>query len=52
MGQDRFDDMRVVFDAKLVRHRQQEGVGLGYRLVLRQFFDEELRLRGIAAAED
>jgi hypothetical protein len=35
MGQDRFDDVRVVFDAKLVRHRQQEGIGLGYCLILR-----------------
>ena len=34
VGQDRLDDMGVVGDAKLVRHRQQQRVGLGDRFVL------------------
>ena len=50
--QDRLDDMRVVVDAELVGHRQQQRVGLGDGLVLLELLDEHVRLGGVAAAED
>src|SRR5215217_3129750 len=43
--------MGVVVDAKLVGHGQQQRVGLGNRLVLRQITDQRLRLAGIATAK-
>jgi hypothetical protein len=44
--------MRVVVDAELVRHGQEQRVGLGNRLVLRKLLDQRIRLVGVAASED
>ena len=52
MGQDRLDDMGVVGDAELVRDGQEQRVGLGDGLVLLELLDQNIRLGGIAAAED
>jgi hypothetical protein len=50
--QDRLDDVRVVIDAELVGDGQEQRVGLRDGLVLRQFFNEDIRLGGITATED
>ncbi len=52
MSQNRFNDMRIVSDAQLVRDRQEEGVGLRDSFVLFQLLDENVRLGGIASTED
>ena len=52
MLQDRLDDVGVVVDAELVRHGQQQRVGLGDSLVLGQLFDERVGLVSVATAED
>jgi len=52
LGQDRFDDMGVVVDAKLVGDGQEQRVGFRDGLVLLQLFDKGIRLGGITAAED
>ena len=52
VGQNRLDDMRVVGDAQLVGDGQQQRVGLGDGLVLLELLDQDIRLGGIAAAED
>src|SRR5262249_36236109 len=51
MGQDGLEDVGVVVDAELVRHCEQQRVRLGNGLVLLQLLDQDVRLRGIAAAE-
>ena len=43
--------MRVVGDAELVGDGQRQRVGFRDRLVLPQFFDELVRLAGVAASE-
>ena len=45
--QDRLDHVRVVVDAELVGDGQQQRVGLRDGLVLRRFFNEDVRLGGI-----
>ena len=52
MGQNRFDHMRVVGNAQLVGDGQQQRVGLGDSFVLPELLDQDIRLGGIAAAED
>src|SRR4029077_17620311 len=52
VGQNRFDHMRVVGNAQLVGDGQQQRVGLGDSFVFPELLDEEMRLGGIAAAED
>ena len=52
MRQNRFDHMRVVGHAQLVGDGQQQRVGLGDSFVFPVLLDEDLRLGGIAAAED
>ena len=44
--------MRIVGDTQLIRDRQQQSVGLGDGLVLPELLDEDVRLSGIAPAED
>lgn len=41
MGEDRFNDMGVVVDAKLVGDGQQQGVGFGDGLVFGELLDQE-----------
>src|ERR1039458_2852259 len=50
--QNGFHDMGVVFNAELVGDGEQEGVGLGDRLVFPELGDQNIRLRGVTAAED
>src|SRR6185437_1620660 len=52
IGQDRLNDMRIVGDAKLVRHSQQEGVGICDGFVRPELLDENVRLGSIAATEN
>ena len=52
MGQDRLDDVRVVGNAQLVGDGQQQRVGLGDSFVLLQLFDKDVRLGGVATAEN
>ena len=51
-GQDRFNDMRVIIDAKLIRDGQQQRVGLSDRLVLPELLDQHVGFGGIIPAED
>src|SRR5262245_61982837 len=44
MGENRLDDVRVVVDAQLIWHGQQQRVGLRDSLVSRQLLDENVRL--------
>src|SRR5690606_9875289 len=46
------DDVRVVLDAELIRHREQQGVGRRDCLVLRELLHEHVGLGGVRAAED
>jgi hypothetical protein len=52
MLQDRLDDVGIVVDAELVRHGQQQRIGLGDRLVLPAAARSASGLGGIRAAED
>jgi hypothetical protein len=52
VGQDRLDDMGIVSHAQLVRHRQQQRVGLCNGLVLLELLDQDIRLGGVATTED
>jgi hypothetical protein len=52
VGQDRLEDVRIVGDAELVGHGQQQCIGLGDGVVLLELFDQGIRLGGVAAAED
>src|SRR3954452_14510108 len=45
------DEVGVVVDAELVGDREQEGVGRGDGLVLRELLDQRLRLTGVGLAE-
>src|SRR6188472_122982 len=49
---DALDDVRVVLDAELARHGEQERVGGGNRFVLGELGDEHVRLCGVRATED
>src|SRR4029077_3569944 len=49
--EDGLDDVGVVIDAELVGHGEQERVGFGDGFVLRELFDQDVRLGGVAAAE-
>ena len=51
MRQDAFQHVRIVIDAQLVWHGQQQRVGFGDRLILAQLLDQPVGLRGIGAAE-
>ena len=44
--------MRVVGDAELIGHGQQQRVGLGDGFVLPELLDKGVRLGRVAAAED
>src|SRR5579862_638364 len=48
----RLDHMRVVVDAELIGHREQQRIGFRDRLVLLELFDQVRRFGSIAAAED
>ena len=50
--EDRLDHMRVVFDAKLVRHREQQRIRFGDALVALQLLDQLVGLGREALAED
>src|ERR1700722_13282347 len=50
--EDRLDDVDVVIDAELIWYRQQQRVGLGNGFVLLELFDQNVRLGGVAAAEN
>ena len=52
MFEDRLDDMGVVIDAELVGHREQQRVGFGDGLVFLELLDQDVRLGGVAAAEN
>src|SRR5271155_5622927 len=52
VGENRLDNMGVVGDAELIRHREEQRVGLGDGLVGSELLDENIRLGGVAAAED
>ena len=43
MLQDRLDDVRVVINAELIGHGQQERIGLGNGFVLLELLDEDVR---------
>src|ERR1700692_3853396 len=47
----RLDDVGVVIDAELIWYRQQQRVGFGDGFVKLKLFDQNVRLRGVAAAE-
>src|SRR5215813_10921715 len=44
--------MGVVVDAELIGHRQKQGVGFRDRFVLFELCDKNVRLRGVATAEN
>ena len=48
---DRLEHRRVVVDAELARHRQQDGVGGLYGGVLGELVGDPVGLAGVAAAE-
>ena len=50
--QDRLDDVDVVIDAELVRHGQQQRVGLGDGFVRLELLDENVRLGGVTPPEN
>src|SRR4029078_2590630 len=50
--EDRLDDVGVVVDAELVRHRQQHSIGFRDRLVALELRNELIRFVGITAAEN
>jgi len=50
--QDRLDHVRIVGDAQLIGDREQQRIGLGDGLILLELLDQNLRLGGVAAAED
>lgn len=52
VGQDRFHDMRIVFDAELIGDREQQRVGCSDRLVLLELFDERIRFGDIASTKN
>jgi len=52
MLEDRLDDVGVVVDPELVGHGQQQRVGFRDAFVLLELLDEDVRLGGVAAAED
>ena len=52
MGEDRLEQVGVVVDAQLVRHREQHRVGLGDRRVLGELFDEDIGLSRVRPSED
>jgi hypothetical protein len=52
MGKNRLDNMCIVGDTQLIRDRQEQRVGLGDGLVPPELLDEDVRLGGIATAED
>ena len=52
MLQERLDDVGVVVDAELIGHRQEQRVGFRDRLVLSELLDKNVRLGGVAAAEN
>ena len=52
MGQDRLEDVRIVGDAELVGHGQEESVGFGNGFIRPELLDEYVRVGRVAAAED
>ncbi len=52
MFEDRLDDVGVVVDTKLIRDGQEQCVSLCDSFVFRELLDEEVRLGGVAAAEN
>ena len=52
MREDGLDQVRIVFDAKLVRHGQQQSVCFSDGFVPPQLFNEFARFPGIGAAKD
>ena len=52
MGQNGLDHVRVVGHAQLIGDRQEQCVGLGDGFVLPELLDQDIRLGGVAAAED
>src|ERR1700761_338931 len=52
VGQNPFDDVRIVGHAQLIGYGQEQRISLGDGLVLPELFDEHIRFGGIAAAED
>src|SRR3569833_2793040 len=50
--QDRLDHVRIVGAAQLIGDREQQRIGLGDGLILLELLDQNLRLGGVAAAED
>ena len=52
MLEDRLDDVGVIVDTELIGDGQEQCVGLGDGLVLRELLDEGNRLGGVAAAKD
>ena len=52
MLEDRLDDVGVVVHAELVRHGEEQRVGLGDAFVLLELLDQDVRLGGVAAAEN
>jgi hypothetical protein len=50
--EDRLDDVGVVVNAELIGHGQEQRVGLGDGFVLLELRDENVRLGGVAAAEN
>jgi hypothetical protein len=51
LGENRFDHMRVVFDAKLVGNGQEESVCLGNCFIRSELLDKYVRLGSISAPE-
>src|SRR5438477_1255876 len=52
MGQDRFDDMRIVGKAQLIRDRQEQRISLCNCLVLPKLIDKDVRFSSIASTKD
>src|ERR1700761_4697758 len=52
VGQDGFDHVYIVLNAKLVRHGQQQSVSFGDGLIRAQLLDELAGFRGVGSAEN
>jgi hypothetical protein len=52
MLQNGLNHVGVILHAQLVRHRQQQRICFGNRLILLQLFDQLIRLSGVAAAKN